>query len=421
MTTANLHEQIMRITESATADLIDWTRHLIAINTVNPPGRNYLECTTYIADTMKKIGLEATIVQVPADRLPELAPHGEAMPRYSVLGQAKGTRPGPTLHFSGHYDVVPAGTRWTVDPFGADVRDGKIFGLGSGDQKAGIASMLGAAQVVQRLGASLNGNLTFSFTPDEETGGQAGVGYLISQGLVKADWAVISEPSMPHLLKIGHRGALWLRLTTHGRTAHGSMAFKGINAFEKMTEVAVALKELEKRIQVRTTAYPTEFEQEKHPMFMLGGVIKGGVNKTNVVPDECTISIDRRVLPEERLEEARAEILATLNELKARDPELDYSVETEIQVEGTAIAENEQIVVTLADCHQTVFGQRPRIIISPGYNDLRYFVNKAGIPTVTYGPGALAKAHTADEFVEIQHLSGTTAVFAHLICALLAS
>ena len=415
---ASLHNDIRRLLESVEKEMIDYTRGLIAINTVNPPGNNYLQCAEYIAKIMDKLGLNPKVIEVPKDRLQELAPHGEGLPRYSVLGELKGAEGGPVLHYSGHYDVVPAGVGWTVDPFTAEVRDDKIFGLGSGDQKAGIASMLAAAQVVQKLGVDLKGSVTFSFTPDEETGGQAGVGYLVNQGLVKAKWAVISEPSMPHLLKIGHRGALWLLLTTHGRTAHGSMAFKGINAFEKMAKITVALKELERKIQYRTTAYPTEFEEERHPMFMLGGVIKGGVNKTNVVPDECTISIDRRVLPEENLRDALDEIVDTLDELKARDPELSYSIKKQLEVEGIAISQDEQIAVSLADCHQLVFGQRPRMIISPGYNDLRYFVS-AGIPTVTYGPGILARAHTPDEYVDIRDLRNTTAVFAELICELL--
>lgn len=402
-------------------ELIEITRKLVQIDTVNPPGNNYLDCAKYISSLMQDASLNPHIVKVPEDRLLELAPLSEGNSRYSVLGELRGKKPGKTLHYSGHYDVVPAGALWTEEPFAARVDGGRIYGLGIGDMKAGITSMIMAAKVVQDLELDFSGSVTFSFTPDEETGGQAGVGYLVEQNMVPADYAVISEPSMDNLVKLGHRGVLWLRLTSIGRTAHGSMAFNGINAFENMAKMTMALKELEKRIQARTTKFPTQFEQEKHPMIMVGGVIEGGVNKVNVVPDRCMVSIDRRVLPEESLDEVYQEIVETLEKVKAETPGLSYALEKELEVVGTAIGTEEELVTTIQGCHQKVFGQIPKPIISPGYNDLRYFVDKMHVPTVTYGPGILKTAHTPNEYITIDDLLKTTEVYVQLVCELLSA
>ena len=402
-------------------ELVDNTKRLVRINTINPPGNNYAECAQFIAGLMNEAGLNPRIVDLPHEKLLELAPFSEGMARVNVLGEMKGASKGKTLHYSGHYDVVPAGKGWTEEPFGAREQDGKIFGLGIGDMKSGIISMIAAAKIVRKLGSRFNGNVTFSFTPDEETGGQAGVGYLVNKGLIAADWAVISEPSMPGLVKIGHRGALWLQLTSIGKTAHGSMAFNGINAFENMARMVLALKELEKSVQHRTTRFPTQFEQETHPMIMIGGVIEGGVNKVNVVPDRCRVSIDRRVLPEEKLDDAYDEIVAALDKVKAENPGLEYSLETELRVVGTAISAEDHLVSAISGCHSDVFGRPPKPIISPGYNDLRYFVDQMKIPCVTYGPGILKTAHTANEYIETDDLVRTTEVYAQLVYYLLGS
>ena len=125
------------------------------------------------------------------------------------------------------------------------------------------------------------------------------------------------------------------------------------------------------------------------------------------------------MLPEENLKDVYAEIIACIEAVKAQYPDIEYVVEKELEVVGTAISPDEQLVTALQDCHQEVFGQRPKLVISPGYNDLRYFVDTMKVPCVTYGPGILSMAHKPDEYILIEDLLKTTEVFANLMCDLL--
>ena len=382
---------------------------LIRIPTVNPPGTHYRNLVDHCAEIMSDLGMDVRVLKVPDQELRGLAPQADGHSRYNVLAKKPGRAARPALHLSGHYDVVPAGAGWTRDPFSPAIEDGRLYGLGSSDQKGGIASILGLCRALHALDLLLDGELSVSFTPDEETGGFAGMGYLVDHKLVEADMAIITEPSQPNLIKLGHRGALWLRLTTIGRTAHGSMAFMGINAYEKMLKVSQKLLALLPSFATVTSSYPTEREEERHPMMMLGGVVQGGV-KTNVVPDRCTITIDRRLIPEEEIAAAYAEIMAAIQAAEREDPEVRVVVETELEVEAASIPADSQLCRDLSAAHRAIYGTSPRLVISPGFNDPRFLIKRAGIPTVTYGPGILAQAHQPDEYLNIADLVKATQV-----------
>jgi succinyl-diaminopimelate desuccinylase len=390
--------------------LVGYLSDLIRIPTVNPPGTHYRDLADYCAEILNRLGMDARTIRTPDEELPKLAPQADGHARYNVIAARRGRARRPALHLSGHYDVVPAGAGWTRDPFEPIVEGGRVHGLGSSDQKGGIASVLGLCHALHDLGLELEGELSVSFTPDEETGGFAGMGYLVDQGLVEADMAIITEPSQPNLIKLGHRGALWLRLTTIGRTAHGSMAFVGINAYEKMVKVSEKLwVTLLPYFATLTSSYPTEREEERHPMMMLGGVVRGGV-KTNVVPDRCTITIDRRLIPEEELADAYAQIMGAIEAAQREDPDVRVEVETELEVEAASISPESRICQDLAVAHRDVYGVTPRLVISPGFNDPRFLIKRAGIPTVTYGPGILKQAHQPDEYINVEDLVKATQV-----------
>lgn len=389
--------------------LVTYLSDLIRIPTVNPPGTDYKELAAYCAQILRELSLDPQVLEVPNEELPALAPQAAGHSRYNVVAKRRGRSAKPGLHLSGHYDVVPAGAGWSRDPFTPAIEDGRVYGLGSSDQKGGIASILGLCHALHDLGMELEGELSVSFTPDEETGGFAGMGYLVDQGLVEADMAIITEPSQPNLIKLGHRGALWLRLTTIGRTAHGSMAFVGINAYEKMVKVSQKLLDLLPSFAGVVSSYPTEREEEQHPMMMLGGVVRGGV-KTNVVPDRCMITIDRRLIPEEEIGDAYAQIMGAIQAAQREDPEIQVEVETELEVEAASIPPDSPLCRDLALAHRDIYGVAPRLVISPGFNDPRFLIKRAGIPTVTYGPGILKQAHQPDEYVNVADLVKATQV-----------
>ena len=164
--------------------------------------------------------------------------HTPSHPRINVLGRRPGTASRPVIHLNGHFDVVPAGAGWTIDPFGGLVREGRLYGRGSCDMKAGLAAAIYATEAIRRAGVDLAGTLEVSGTVDEESGGFAGVAWMTERGLIapdRTDFVIIPEPLNVDRVCVGHRGVYWFEVTTEGRTAHGSMPFLGVSAVDHMT------------------------------------------------------------------------------------------------------------------------------------------------------------------------------------------
>ena len=232
--------------EGLIEELVSFASTIFAIPTQNPPGNNYLQCARVIGAMMERIGMDVEYIEVPQERLAELAPLGEGLPRVSVIGYLGDKNRRPNIHFTGHYDVVPEGTGWTTSPYGCEIRDGKIYARGSADQKSGIVSELIAAYALQKAGLKLKGTFIASATPDEETGGQAGVGYLVEQGYLtqeSTDYCVITECLDVDKVCIGHRGTLWFEVHITGRQSHGSMPNEGVNALEFAQRLMSAIDE----------------------------------------------------------------------------------------------------------------------------------------------------------------------------------
>ncbi len=230
-------QAVLSQVESLADDIVDLTRALVRIPTVNPPGDRYADCAELLRNTLRELGYQTQVL--PAEGMPE---HTERYPRLNVIG-ALGTR-GPVLHFNGHYDVVPAESGWTRDPFGAEVCDGRIYGRGTCDQKAGIAASLFAVEAIRRAGIELQGTVEQSMTVDEESGGFAGVAWLCDRGYLtreKQRFVVITEPLDPERVCVGHRGVYWFELLTLGRVGHGSMPGLAINAADEMAQLIQAI------------------------------------------------------------------------------------------------------------------------------------------------------------------------------------
>jgi succinyl-diaminopimelate desuccinylase len=385
---------------------------LVSIPTVNPPGENYERFCQVARELTRACNCEVDFIYVPEAEAERRYPWGKGQPRVSVLGRyRKSKRAHEGMHLSGHLDTVPAGRGWTKDPWKPVLEDGKLYGLGVSDMKGGIASIIGVLRAFNALGLEVEGDLTFSFTPDEESGGMAGVGWLADQGLVQARYGIITEPSQPHLVKIGHRGALWLEIETHGKTAHGSAPHRGVNAFEKLVSVAQGLQGLAARLQEKRSAAPTQADEGAFPTMTIGGRVEAGV-KTNVVPDYAVMTVDRRLILEESVEEAYGEIEGVIRELQKWDPQLEVSIKQTLGFRGSAVAPDSVIAAAVAACHQEVYGQVPQKIMSPGFDDRHYWMHQAGIPIVTYGPGLLKIAHAPDEHLYVDDLVQSTKVLA---------
>ena len=397
---------LARIDELA-EEMVEFLRQLVRIPTVNPPGENYADCANLIGAKMKEFGYETEYVT--AEGLPECSAQ---FPRVNVIGRMRGERAKPTLHFNGHLDVVPAGEGWTVDPFAAVVRDGRIYGRGVTDQKAGIAASIFAIEAIRRAGIKVVGSVEQSATVDEESGGFAGVAYLARNGHFRReaiDYVVITEPLDYDRICLGHRGVYWFEVLTRGRIAHGSMPFLGASAIDRMARFIASVEyELKPRLHDRRTRMPVEPEGARSATINVNSISGGqpidGV-QTPCVADLCRAIFDRRFLLEERLEDVQQELLELLDRLQADDEEFRYQMNDLMIVHPTMTAPESELVTTMASAITASVGRRPPLIASPGTYDQKHFARIAGIEQcIAYGPGILNLAHQPDEYCEIEHL-----------------
>lgn len=408
-------ERILRAAESVIDEAVAFTREMIRIPTVNPPGEFYEDGARCIGKWLAKAGF--TSEYIAAVGQPE---HTAKHPRVNVIGRREGAHLGKTLHMNGHFDVVPAGRGWTKDPFGAEIEGGKIYGRGTCDMKAGIAAALFAAEAVRRAGVETNGAIEISGTVDEESGGYAGVAYLCKTGRVTAQnthFAIIPEPLNVDRICVGHRGVYWFDVVTHGRIAHGSMPYLGHSAIDDMGAILEAIRtELQPELAKRLTKVPVVPELSRRATLNVNTMSGGQVGEdvqSPCVADRAHAIFDRRFLLEEGFEATKAEIQNLLESVKARVPGLRYDLTDRMVVHPTATPENSPVTQSLQSAIRLVLKKEAQIIASPGTYDQKHFDRIGHIPhTVAYGPGVLDLAHQPDEWVSIDDLKTSIAVLA---------
>ncbi len=402
----NFARKVLDEIDASRSELIELLKDLVRTPTVNPPGENYSECVRLLSEKFKQVGLDVQVVDVPQNQLRD---SGLELPRPSVLGRLKGEQGKPVLHINGHYDVVPVGSGWTVDPFAAEVRQGRLYGRGSTDMKGGITAAVMAALTLARFEANLQGDLVISVTPDEETGGQLGAGFLVANGFAQANATIVAEGSDVNSLTIAHKGALWMELRTIGKAAHGSRPNQGVNAVTKMAEVVLSLDQFAEELKAQRTPSSELFQEFPSPSLMCGGTIHGGM-KTNVVPDSCALTLDRRLLPEETIDDAQQQILSRIEKIKSDDPELKVEAKRLLGIAAYQCPENASIMAALSEAITNVNGTKPTIVGTTGFTDAHYF--GAEMPTAMYGCSVREKAHQADEYVTIDDVVKAAKVYA---------
>ncbi|HSQ18827.1 MAG TPA: acetylornithine deacetylase/succinyl-diaminopimelate desuccinylase family protein [Blastocatellia bacterium] len=400
-------KQVLARVDELADEMVEWLRQLVRIPTVNPPGENYKVCAQFIADKLREFGYEVSFIE--AAGLPECTP---VHPRTNVIGHLHGSRFHPTLHFNGHIDVVPAGAGWTFDPFSAEVRDGRIYGRGVTDQKAGIAASVFAVEAIRRAGFKLTGSIEQSATVDEESGGLAGVAYLAEHGYIRpdlADYVIITEPLNYDRICLGHRGVYWFEVVMHGRIAHGSMPFLGVSAIERMARFIDRIEDqLRPRLAQRRTLMPVEPDGARSATINVNSISGGqdpDLPQTPCVADLCRAVFDRRFLIEENLDDVRLEIIELIEQLRTEDADLQYELKDSLIVHPTMTAPETPLVKTMRDVLRETTGREPPLVASPGTYDQKHFTRIAGIEQcIAYGPGILKMAHKPDEYCEIEHL-----------------
>jgi succinyl-diaminopimelate desuccinylase len=399
-------EKLISYLEKNKKYVIRLLSQLIEIPTVNPPGENYEEMTDFLELECKKLGLDARKYITPKSILDKYKVDGGSKRISLVADLDAGCR--KVFHINSHYDVVPATDKWNTNPFKAIVKGNRIYGRGSEDMKGTIASVLFALKALQDCGIKPKINIQLSFTPDEEIGGRTGLGYLVSRNLVRADYAM-SEGYSGNYVSIGNKGVLWAEIEVIGKSAHGSMPYRGINSFERMNMLVNKLEKLKNKISKRKTRHNMQDPLSKSPSFVMGGFLEGGV-KVNVVPGITKFSIDRRLIPEENIDAARKEIVDVIRKFNNRYKDSKVTIRF-ISMERPSISRKDDTFFKIAaDSVKMATGKKTNFSVMPGATDIRYFMWE-GIPSLGYSASGGEKWHSDNEFVYINSLVNTARVF----------
>lgn len=394
---AALKQQITPFVADMRDELVDLTADLIRFRTLRLEGSDFEPCVRYLARRLESAGFEVDVIRVPDEEIASLArpeSHYRALgltgpiaPRFNAIAHRRGTGGGPSLHLNGHYCVVETGPGWSRDPFDPVVREGRIFGRGACDMKSGLAMIVGAVTALDRLGFDGNGDIYVSLTLDTHLSGDLGAGFIARKGLGKADRVIVGDTSGVGRIITGYRGQLWVEITTEGRTAHGSAPFYGRSAVEDMSFVIQRLIGLRAELDRQTSAYTDIVpEQARHPTIAIGTQINGGT-WLNTVAAECTLTVDRRLIPEETPQQAFEEIEQAVAAARRDSPGMSVTVRNVFSAPPAVTSPSDPLVRILASNIDRVRGEPATTLIHPAFLDLRWFASEWKVPVAVYSPG----------------------------------
>jgi succinyl-diaminopimelate desuccinylase len=399
-------------------EIVALTQDLIRIPTVNPPGENYTPCAELIGARLAKRGFAVEYVRA------EGAPGDTAAhPRINVIARWESGRPGACVHFNSHIDVVEPGAGWTVDPFAATLRDGRVYGRGACDMKGGLAASILAAETLIESGAVTSGAIEISGTADEESGGYGGVAYLAARGYFsepRVQHVIIPEPLNVDRVCIGHRGVWWAEIETKGRIAHGSMPFLGDSAIRHMGAVLNAFeRDLFPALASRRTDMPVVPDGARQSTLNINSVHGGQAETAGdalpsaVVADSARVIIDRRFLIEETLEDVKGEVRALLETVQSQRAGFRYQLRDMFEVAPVMVSRDSPVAAQTAAAISRVLGRKPQFVCSPGTYDQKHIDRIGRLKScIAYGPGILDLAHQPDEYVEVADLLASAKVMA---------
>ena len=360
--------------------MLDLTKRLIAIPSENPPGNSYEQSVRALFDELVSLGFD------------DVRREGECL-----LASA-GTAP-RTLYFSGHYDVVPARNRAQFQP---RVEGANLFGRGSSDMKSGLAAMIHAAAAARDEGLLRNGRIGIVLVPDEETAGPRGSRHLDARGLLgKEAVGMLTPEPTGGVIWNANRGAISLRATMRGKAAHVGRQFEGVNAFERALPALARLAGIKNEVELRETQHNIAPAAARKSILMLGGRVEAGTN-FNVTPDFCSFTIERRINPEEDLQEEKRRLLDALE---------GFEIETLQEEAAAATPAQDPLGEILARHISNLTGKEPAFEMCPGLLETRFYAAH-GIPAFAYGPGLLTVSHGPNEFVPIRNIAQCAAIYA---------
>jgi succinyl-diaminopimelate desuccinylase len=386
-------------------DAVNFLAELVKMPSDNPPG----DCAPHAARAATLLEQMGFVVE--RHPVPQAAVAANGMVSCVNLVIRERFGPGPVIACNAHGDVVPPGAGWTADPYGAEVRDGRMFGRGVAVSKSDFATYAFAALALRAAaadGAALRGTIELHFTYDEEVGGAIGPARLLAQGISKPDYAI--SAGFAYGITVAHNGCLHLEVEVRGKSGHAALPEEGIDALEAATGILAELYALRRRYAMIRSQTPGIGSPT-----LVVGLIEGGVN-TNVVPDRVVFRLDRRIIPEERPAEVEATLTAQILASGARWPGIAVDVRRILLAAPfLPIAGQDKLVAAIKNAARVVLGEDNATRGVPLYTDARHY-SAAGVPTVLYGAGprtlSEANGHRADENLRLDDLYRATEVVA---------
>jgi succinyl-diaminopimelate desuccinylase len=352
---------------------------LVRIESMNPPGHEN-ECAQYIGKLLRDAGLQVNFYEF-------------AEGRTSVVARLEGSGAKAPICFGGHIDTVPLGAKpWSMNPFAGEVSEGKLYGRGTTDMKAGVAAYLWSALRLARMERG-KADILFVAVAGEETGCQGSFHLARNQVLGGAGALVVAEPTSNYPI-VGHRGALWLQAETTGVTAHGSMPHLGVNAIYK---AATAIGRLER----------FGFNMTPHPVLgaptLNVGTMKGGMN-LNSVPDRAEFTIDIRTIPNQDHGALVSRLQSYLGDEVRLSPVVD--------VPGVWTEVDDPWIRAVFELVEPVLGEKPQARGAPYFTDASALKPAFdGAPTVILGPGDMKLAHQTDEYCAVDKIEEAANIY----------
>ena len=370
-------------------DGITLLQRLVQIPSPNPPG-DTRAIADFVARQMRAIGCE---VRQPAPRQKP-----QALNTIATLGSGE-----PRIMLHAHIDTVPIASaesqNWSVDPYAAAIRDGALYGKGSIDDKAPLASMMLTMMAAARQD-QLQGTLILVAAAEEETGGQLGTKWLADNGHLPAcDFIIVGEQT-GNKVATAHKGVLRATIQTIGKSVHATNPDRGINAIVAMSQIIAALD-----------SYHQDLARVIHPVVGAPtcnvGIIAGG-STANAVPDTCIIRLDRRMIPGEAPDAVVAELSAVLDSVDIAPATVKLGDIVYSRWYESAL--NTERAKTFMDCARAELDDEPGPIgYLPG-SDAKHLMELARGDMIIFGPGSYEVAHSADEHVRLDEYNSTTAI-----------
>jgi acetylornithine deacetylase/succinyl-diaminopimelate desuccinylase family protein len=407
MTASAARRRLEELLSRSRDRVIDLCAGLVRVPSENPPG-DTRAIAGHVVGVLGALGAEVAI------HAPE-----PAMP--SVVAVTRGRRPGRRLVLNGHLDTFVVGdrSRWTVDPLGGTVVDGRIYGRGVSDMKGGMAASILAFELLHRQPEDWSGELVLTLVSDEETMGRWGTQYLLENvPVARGDAMICGDCGSPRIIRLGEKGLLWLRVTAGGRAAHGAHVHLGENAIERLTEALRRICGLRELPVATPRSIETAIREAKHVSESLSGAgesevlmsvtvnvgtIAGGA-KVNLVPDEASAAVDVR-LP------VGISTTACLDAARRRVADLPgVEVEALRRFEPNYTDPGHELFSLLRKNGEAVLGEAPVVNMRVGASDARLY-RAVGVPTAVYGPTPYNMG-APDEYITLADLSAVAHVHA---------